>query len=58
MNASTIINDNMTLEEKLAAIDAAMANAQEQAAEEAKSKGIVNFAPLNPADLTICEGCE
>jgi len=58
MNASTIINEDMTLEEKLAAIDAAMQKAQEQAAEEAKQKGVINFAPLNPADLTICEGCE
>ncbi len=57
MNATTIINDEMTLEEKLAAIDAAMMNAQEQANEEAASKGQV-AAPLDPAMLTICDGCE
>jgi hypothetical protein len=56
MNASTIINDEMTLEEKLAAIDAAMANAQALANDEAAAKGQV-AAPLDPADLTICEGC-
>ncbi len=57
MNASTIINDQMTLEEKLAAIDAAMANAQAQANEEAAANGGI-AAPLDPADLTMCEGCQ
>lgn len=57
MNASTIINDDMTLEEKLAAIDAAMANAQAQANEEAAANGTF-AAPFDPADLTICDGCE
>jgi hypothetical protein len=57
MNASKIITDDMTLEEKLAAIDAAMANAQEQANEEAASRGLF-AAPLDPADLTMCEGCQ
>lgn len=57
MNASTIVNDDMTLEEKLAAIDKAMKNAQEQAAEEAKANGRV-VAPLDPAELTMCEGCQ
>lgn len=57
MNASTIINDQMTLEEKLAAIDAAMANAQAQADDDAKASGGI-AAPLDPADLTMCEGCQ
>ncbi len=57
MNANTIINDQMTLEEKLAAIDLAMKNAQEQANEEAASSGKV-VAPLDPSLLTICDGCE
>jgi len=57
MNATQIIDDNMTLEEKLAAIDQAMANAQAQANEEAASRGQV-AAPLDPADLTMCEGCQ
>ena len=57
MNASQIINDDMTLEEKLAAIDQAMANAQAQADEEAASRGLF-AAPLDPADLTMCEGCQ
>ena len=58
MNASTLINDTMTLDEKLAAIDAAMANAQQQAQDEAAANGISNFAPLDPADLTMCDSCQ
>jgi hypothetical protein len=57
MNASTIINDTMTLDEKLAAIDAAMANAQAQANDDAAAKGVV-AAPLDPADLTMCDSCQ
>jgi len=57
MNASTIISDDMTLEEKLAAIEKAMKNAQEQANEEAAQNGQV-AAPIDPADLTMCEGCQ
>ena len=56
MNASKIINDDMTLEEKLVAIDAAMANARAQADEDAAAGAYV--APLDPADLTMCEGCQ
>lgn len=58
MNASQIITDTMTLQEKLDAIDAAMKVAQEQAQEEAKKKGLSVVAPLDPADLTMCEGCQ
>jgi len=57
MNASQIITDDMTLEEKLAAIDQAMASAQTQANEEAAARGTF-AAPIDPADLTMCEGCQ
>jgi hypothetical protein len=57
MNASAIIDDNMTLEEKLAAIDAAMATAQVQADQNAAAQGMI-AAPLDPADLTMCDGCQ
>lgn len=57
MNASTIINDDMTLEEKLAAIDAAMASAQQQSSDAASIQG-QSAAPLDPADLFMCEGCQ
>lgn len=57
MNASTIINDDMTLEEKLAAIDQAMQNAQSQAQEEASASGSV-VTLLDPQDLLMCEGCQ
>ena len=57
MNANTILNDNMTLEEKLQAISDAMEQAQAQANEQAAQNGQV-AAPIDPASLTICEGCE
>lgn len=57
MNANDIISDNMSLEEKLAAIDQAMKNAQAVADDQAAAMG-VNAAPIDPASLTICDGCE
>lgn len=57
MKANQIISDEMTLEQKLDAIDRAMKMAQEQADEEAKAKGVAS-APIDPASLTICDGCE
>lgn len=57
MNANTILSDEMTLEEKLAAIDAAMANAQELANEQASASG-QTAVPIDPSLLTICDGCE
>lgn len=57
MNASQIISDDMTLEEKLNAIDAALKAAQETADDQASANGSV-AAPIDPASLTICDGCE
>lgn len=57
MNANSIITDDMTLEEKLSAIDAAMKAAQEAAVEQAVRSGGV-AAPVDPALATICNGCE
>lgn len=57
MNASQIISDDMTLEEKLAAIDAAMASMQADADQKSAALGVAS-APLDPADLTMCEGCQ
>ena len=57
MNASAIINDEMTLEEKLRAIDNAMKLQQAKADAVSASKGIPS-APIDPADLTQCEGCQ
>ncbi len=57
MNASTIINDNMSLEEKLQAISDAIEQAQTTANEEAAARGLT-AAPIDPASLTICDGCE
>ncbi len=59
MNASQIISDDMTLEEKLAAIDEAMQNAQEMAQQREDESGSGAIAaPLDPADLTMCMGCQ
>jgi hypothetical protein len=57
MNASTIITEEMSLDEKLAAIDAAMANAQAQANDDAAARGTY-AAPIDPADATMCLGCQ
>lgn len=57
MNGSQIISNNMTLEQKLKAIDEAMKEAQEKADAQAKANGTTS-APLDPADLTMCEGCQ
>lgn len=53
MNASQLITDDMTLEQKLEAIDKAMETAQVE-----HKKSNPNAAPLDPADLTQCEGCQ
>lgn len=57
MNSNAILDDNMTLEEKLAAIDQAMMNAQSVADDQARASGQAS-APVDPAMLTICDGCE
>jgi hypothetical protein len=56
-NASQIISDDMTLEEKLAAIEEAMHNAQAMANEEAATRGEA-AAPIDPQDFLMCEGCQ
>lgn len=56
-NANAIINDEMTLEEKLAAIDAAMENAQAMANEEAAANGQVG-APVDPQEFLMCDSCQ
>lgn len=57
MNASTILNDDMTLDQKLKAISDAVEQAQTEANEQAAARGDV-AAPIDPADLTMCEGCQ
>ena len=55
MNANKIISEEMTLEQKLAAIDAAMSTG---AKEFNKTNGRPIDAPVDPSDLTMCEGCQ
>jgi len=56
-NANAIINDEMTLEEKLAAIDAAMLNAQQQANDDAAQNGTA-AVPIDPQDFLMCDSCQ
>lgn len=57
VNANTIITDGMSLDEKLAAIDAMMATAVANA-QQTSSSSTNAAAPLDPADLTMCLGCQ
>lgn len=57
VNASTVIREDMTLDEKLAAIDAMMNDAV-LAAQQADSPSSSVSAPVDPADLTMCLGCQ
>jgi hypothetical protein len=61
MKASTIISDDMSLDEKLAAIDAAMNAAMAVANDDTKQKGLTGLAaaaPVDPADMFMCVGCQ
>ena len=54
MDLTNQLNDNdLTLEEKLAAIDTAMQTAQVN-----HQKANPGAAPLDPAELTQCESCQ
>lgn len=57
MNSNTIINDNMTLEEKLEAINAAMNDKTLQEQFNKKNGRPLN-TPLDPQDALMCEGCQ
>jgi hypothetical protein len=57
MQISGQFNDDMTLEEKLAILDRALANAQTQADARAAEQGRPP-APIDPAELTMCDGCQ
>jgi hypothetical protein len=57
MQISGQFNDAMTLEEKLAILDRALANAQTQADARAAEQGRPP-APIDPAELTMCDGCK
>lgn len=56
MNANDIITEDMTLEQKLAAIDAAMRKAQEESDKTRKKAGLPPV-PIDPSDATQCFGC-
>lgn len=57
MNANEVISEEMTLEEKLAAIDRLMKD--EKAKEKYRQiKGLAPDAPVDPMDMLHCEGCQ
>ncbi len=57
MNANEVITPDMSLEDKLAAIDAAMRKAQEESDKTRKKMGLPPM-PIDPSDATRCDGCE
>lgn len=57
MNSNALLNDDMTLEEKMAAIDKAMNDPQVKEDFNRKN-GRPLDAPVDPSDLTMCEGCQ
>ena len=51
------LTDDMTLEEKLDAIEQALLAAQQVAVDQAAANGTPVIMP-DPAELTMCEGCQ
>ena len=51
------LTDDMTLEEKLDAIEQALLAAQQVAVDQAAASGTPVMMP-DPAELTMCEGCQ
>ena len=51
------LTDDMTLEEKLDAIKQALLAAQQVAVDQAAASGTPVIMP-DPAELTMCEGCQ
>lgn len=51
------LTDDMTLEEKLDAIEQALLAAQQVAIDQAAAGGTPVIMP-DPAELTMCEGCQ
>lgn len=64
MNASQIIAPDMTLEEKLAAIDAAVkqaaqaTNAVDNQSQKISDNGQTLAVPVDPALSLMCQGCQ
>lgn len=57
MNANNIITEEMTLEEKLAAIDK-LVNDEDAKKKYREIKGLSPGAPVDPMDMLHCEGCQ
>lgn len=57
MNAANLLTDDMSLEDKLKAIDSLL-NDPKAKEDFNKRTGRSPDAPVDPADLTQCEGCQ
>ena len=57
MNAANLINDEMSLEDKLKAIDSLL-NDPKAKEEFNKRTGREPDAPIDPSDAFACEGCQ
>jgi len=55
--AKELLNDELTLDEKLALIDQAMADREAEARDFAENTG-QTYVPPDPADAFACEGCQ
>lgn len=58
MNANAIITEDMTLEERLKAIDDAVAAAMAQATGQSSSSSNGVVIQDDPQNLLMCEGCQ
>ena len=56
MDASATLDDSMTLLEKLAKIDQMINDAMDKQQQESGGNRVA--APVDPAELTMCEGCQ
>ena len=57
MNGNELLPDELSLDEKLAAIEQAMIDKQAQSDIKRKAQGLAPM-PVDPADATICDGCQ
>jgi len=55
--AKELLNDELTLEQKLELIDQAMADRVAEARDEAENLGIP-YVPVDPSDAFQCIGCQ
>lgn len=55
--AHDLNDDNLTLEQKLALIDQAIADQEAEARDRAETLG-VPYVPVDPSEAFACDGCQ